>query len=160
MSEVTELKREIHKELETWHGVEGGIDEDGINKIMSLIDQLDKPETLSQAWIDEYQLMKLGPEGVVYYVPADDLKNLIVPKPEEVDQAYKDGYEKGKEHATKVIKPTIPKIIKVYIVFIGDEVKVFGNEDSASKFYNYIRTIDNRDIRLEEHNVIEGRWRN
>ena len=42
------LKREIHKELESWHGVEGGIDGDGINEIMLLINQLDEPEVLSQ----------------------------------------------------------------------------------------------------------------
>ena len=47
--------------------------------------------------------------------------------------------------------------MKVYIVFIGDEVKVFENEDRALKFYRYLLTIDNRDIRLEEHNVIKGR---
>lgn len=38
------LKREIHKELESWHGVEGGIDGNGINEIMLLIDELDEPE--------------------------------------------------------------------------------------------------------------------
>ena len=36
------LKREIHKELEDWHGVEGGIDEDGINEIMLLINQFEE----------------------------------------------------------------------------------------------------------------------
>ena len=38
------LKREIHKELESWHGVEGGIDGDGINEIMSLINQHEESE--------------------------------------------------------------------------------------------------------------------
>ena len=38
------LKREIHKELEDWHGVEGGIDGDGINEIMSLINQHEESE--------------------------------------------------------------------------------------------------------------------
>lgn len=38
------LKREIHKELEDWHGVEGGIDEYGINEIMLLINQLEESE--------------------------------------------------------------------------------------------------------------------
>ena len=42
------LKVEIHKELESWYGVEGGIDGDGINEIMLLINQLDEPEVLSQ----------------------------------------------------------------------------------------------------------------
>ena len=50
--------------------------------------------------------------------------------------------------------------MKVYIVFIDDEVKVFENEDRALKFYSDLLAIDNRVIRLEEHDVIEGRWRN
>ena len=50
--------------------------------------------------------------------------------------------------------------MKVYIVFIEDEVKVFENEDRALKFYSDLLSIDNRDIRLEEHNVIEGSWKN
>ena len=98
MSEVTELKREIHKELESWYGVEGGIDEDGINKIMSLIDQLDKPETLSQAWIDQNHfetenlledLYKSDGETIDYtphikVIAVQDLQkqNLIAPKQE------------------------------------------------------------------------------
>ena len=45
------LKVEIHKELESWYGVEGGIDGDGINEIMLLINQLDEPEiTLDKAF--------------------------------------------------------------------------------------------------------------
>ena len=38
------LKREIHKELESWYGVEGGIDGDGINEIMLLINQFEESE--------------------------------------------------------------------------------------------------------------------
>lgn len=38
------LKKEIHKELEDWHGVEGGIDGDGINEIMLLINQHEESE--------------------------------------------------------------------------------------------------------------------
>ena len=84
MSEVTELKREIHKELESWHGVEGGIDEDGINKIMSLIDQLDKPETLSQAWIDENKVCMMK-YNIGYYIPVGNLQNLLVPTLSETE---------------------------------------------------------------------------
>src|SRR5699024_2091921 len=140
------LKREIHKELESWHGVEGGIDGDGINEIMLLINQLDEPETLSEDWIQEhsYNVHLLGtPDVTTVAVPREDLQNLLVPKKEvlsqewisenveyayfdmldgsgrlssataiikpeklqnllvlkqeEVDRAYKDGYEKGRE---------------------------------------------------------------
>ena len=38
------LKKGIHKELENWHGVEGGIDGDGINEIMLLINQHEESE--------------------------------------------------------------------------------------------------------------------
>ena len=31
-------------------------------------------------------------------VTVEKLKNLLVPKQEEIDQAYKDGYETGKQH--------------------------------------------------------------
>lgn len=44
--------------------------------------------------------------------------------------------------------------MKVYIVFIEDELKVFDNENRALKFYNDLLAIDNRNIRLEEHDVI------
>ena len=107
------LKREIHKELESWHGVEGGIDGDGINEIMSLINQheeseikrldrkieelesyndelirdnnqfrneLDNQEVLSEDWIDEYSN---GPSRS-QYVWVDDLKELLVPKQEDM----------------------------------------------------------------------------
>lgn len=46
--------------------------------------------------------------------------------------------------------------MKVYIVFIEDEVKVFDNENRALKYYSDLLAIDNRDIRLEEHDVVEG----
>ena len=49
--------------------------------------------------------------------------------------------------------------MKVYIVFIEDEVKVFENEDRALKFYSDLLAIDNRVIRLEKHDVIEGSWK-
>ena len=49
--DIVWLKREIRKELESWQGVEGGIDEDGINEITLLINQLDEPEvTLDRAF--------------------------------------------------------------------------------------------------------------
>lgn len=50
--------------------------------------------------------------------------------------------------------------MKVYIVFIEDEVKVFDNENRALKYYSDLLAIDNRDIRLEEHDVVEGSWNN
>src|SRR5699024_786289 len=90
------LKREIHKELESWHGVEGGIDGDGINEIMLLINQLDEPETLSEDWIQEhsYNVHLLGtPDVTTVAVPREDLQNLLVPKQEVLSQEFIDKYK-------------------------------------------------------------------
>ena len=65
------------------------------------LEDLDEPETLSEDWIQEhgYNVHLLGtPDVTTVAVPREDLQNLLVPKQEEVDQAYKDGYETGKQH--------------------------------------------------------------
>src|SRR5699024_6085093 len=62
------------------------------------LEDLDEPEVLSQEWIDKY---KVDYDNWMPAVPIVHLQNLLVPKQEEVDQAYKDGYEKGKQHATE-----------------------------------------------------------
>ena len=70
-----------------------------VMQVYDLIDQLDEPETLSEEWLDENKSswMKMKVDG--HYIPVEKLQNLLVPKQKEVDRAYKDGYEKGKEHA-------------------------------------------------------------
>src|SRR5699024_3464878 len=69
-----------------------------IDKVLDFLSQLDEPEVLSQEWLDENKSSwtKLKIDG--YYIPVEKIQNLLVPKQEEVDQAYKDGYEKGKQH--------------------------------------------------------------
>lgn len=66
--------------------------------VLREINQLDEPESLSEEWLDENKSSwtKLKIDG--YYIPVEKLQNLLVPKQEEVDQAYKDGYEKGKQY--------------------------------------------------------------
>lgn len=64
--------------------------------LMSIINEVDEPEVLSQEWI-ERNTSPVDDEGRLY-IWKRDLQNLLVPKQEEVDQAYKDGYEKGKEY--------------------------------------------------------------
>src|SRR5699024_6960824 len=59
------------------------------------LEDLDEPEVLSQEFIDEY---KVDYDNWMPAVPIVHLQNLLVPKQEEVDQAYKDGYETGKQH--------------------------------------------------------------
>ena len=66
----------------------------GLKKALNILNQLDEPEVLSQEWIDEHS----NGASRSLYVWADDLKDLLVAKQEEVDRAYKDGYEKGKQH--------------------------------------------------------------
>ena len=85
-----------------------------VDEIIHETKKLENPETLSQKWIDENAIeFYTDTADAEWHVTfrLDDLQTLLVPKQEEVDRAYKDGYEKGKEHATKVIKPTIPKFI-------------------------------------------------
>ena len=69
--------------------------------VLRLIDQLDEPEVLTSDWIDEHKENWQDLSITGYSVPEKDLQNLLVPKQEEVDQAYKDGYETGKQHATE-----------------------------------------------------------
>ncbi|MBG9983328.1 hypothetical protein HYO62_00340 [Aerococcaceae bacterium DSM 111022] len=59
-----------------------------------VIDQLDEPEVLSQEWIEEHRKSYTMEDSV----EISDLQNLLVPKQEKVARAYKDGYEKGKQH--------------------------------------------------------------
>ena len=56
----------------------------------------DEPKVLSHEWI-ESNTSPVDDEGRLY-VWKRDLQNLLVPNQEEVDRAYKDGYEKGKEY--------------------------------------------------------------
>ena len=67
---------------------------DGLCEGLSVINQLDEPEVLSQKWIDEHRKSYTMEDSV----EISDLQNLLVPKQEEVDRAYKDGYETGKQH--------------------------------------------------------------
>jgi hypothetical protein len=68
-----------------------------LDRVNELLDQLDEPEVLSHEWIDENK-KDSGVHYIGYYVPIGRLHDLLVPKQEEVDRAYKNGYEKGKQH--------------------------------------------------------------
>ena len=108
-SEETEVKNIewVKKEIEnmpyTRFKREGMEDYISISKsdVLEYLDQLDEPEVLSQKWIDEHRTMGIYKDGngrLMSYFALEDLQNLLVPKQEEVDQAYKDGYETGKQH--------------------------------------------------------------
>lgn len=77
------------------------------------VNQLDEPEEGTMDDEDET------------FVSSYDLQNLLVPKQEvltdeqiakKVGQAYKDGYEKGKEHATEKEKETVASVLKDFLV--------------------------------------------
>src|SRR5699024_7697624 len=72
-----------------------------IDKVLDFLSQLDEPEVLSQEWLDENKSSWTKLKIDSYYIPVEKLQNLLVPKQDEVDRAYKDGYEKGKQHATE-----------------------------------------------------------
>ena len=100
-SEETEVKKDkewMKEELGKLRRA-GVIDIWAYRNLWIIANQLDEPEVLSQKWIDENEEQEemYGSYGV----SVDKLQNLLVPKQEEVDQAYKDGYEKGKQHATE-----------------------------------------------------------
>ena len=55
-------------------------------------------ERLDSKWINEHVDYADVRGGTQAFIRVEDLQNLLVPKREEVDRAYKDGYEKGKQH--------------------------------------------------------------
>ena len=65
--------------------------------LMSIINEVDAPEVLSQEWIDKYQYVGTDPNSAFVYVK--DLQNLIVPKkelpvvPTWFDEWWKDVYK-------------------------------------------------------------------
>ena len=107
--------------------------------VLSILDQLDEPEVLSQEWIDENSQSYYWHESMV---PVSKLQNLLVPKQEEVDRAYKDGYEKGKQHT----------FYKGYLEGLGDK----GNEpetvaDVVTTFWkSYERLKEVMSMEVEE----------
>ena len=84
--EETEVKKDklwakfkIREELESWWGVEGGIDEDGIKNVLNIIDQLNEPEVLSQEWVDNNVVHVRGLGDII---EAESVENIIVPNKE------------------------------------------------------------------------------
>ena len=112
-SEETEVKKDIEWLKET---LEERIDtmakfedvsysiglKEAYQHTLLLINQLDEPETISEEWLEKHKRDGYDeyPSGAPVLL-FDDVKGLLVTKREEADQAYKDGYEKGKEHATE-----------------------------------------------------------
>ena len=85
------------KETDDESAFNDGKDE-ALSSVLRLINQLDEPETLSEEWIDKRKVPIFWMAEEQDAVRVEHLQNLLVPKQEEVDRAYKDGYEKGKQH--------------------------------------------------------------
>ena len=71
-------------------------------KVLGILSQLDELGVLSHEWMDKYVVHVRGLGDII---EAEAVENLLVPKQEEVDQAYKAGYETDKEHATRDDEP-------------------------------------------------------
>src|SRR5699024_8786147 len=92
--------------------------------VLGILNQLDEPETLSEEWLAENKCSwyKLKVDG--YYIPVEKLQNLLVQKQEEVDQAYKDGYETGKQHATKKQSEETETVARVLVDYLIASAKL------------------------------------
>ena len=69
--------------------------------VLELINQLDEPEVLSQEWIKHNQLVLRGVNGSEHYVPSRNLYGKLVPKQEEVDRAYREGFKEGERQTVE-----------------------------------------------------------
>ena len=83
-----------------------------LREVVQKINSLDEPETLSEEWIEEHEYIRMDPDNPFVYVK--DLQNLLVAEQNEVDRAYKDGYEKGKEHAVEKQKEEPETVASVF----------------------------------------------
>ena len=76
----------------------------GLKMALGFLDQLDEQVFLTKEWIDKYsynieeywEIADMMPEPQ-YAVSVENLQNVIVSNKKEIDQAYKDGYDKGIE---------------------------------------------------------------
>ena len=162
------LKREIHKELEGWHGVEGGIDGDGINEIMLLINQLDEPEVLSQEWIDEHKKRKFFDfdEYRTEVILVEDLQNLLVPKQEEITEEQAWEVIRGK-YGDEVLQNNIDYVeSQGYVVIEKPTVPQFvADWHVQNKYYllgaKFERIADSEDKRVVDwYGRCSGRHKN
>ena len=92
-----------------------------LREVLQKLGHLDNPEVLSQEFIDKY---KVDYDNWMPAVPIVHLQNLLVPKQEEVDRAYKDGYETGKQHATKKQSEETETVARVLVDYLIASAKL------------------------------------
>ena len=92
-----------------------------LREVLQKLGHLDEPEVLSQEFIDKY---KVDYDNWMPAVPIVHLQNLLVPKQEEVDRTYKDGYEKGKQHATEKQSEETETVARVLVDYLIASAKL------------------------------------
>ena len=92
-----------------------------LREVLQKLGHLDELEVLSQEFIDKY---KVDYDNWMPAVPIVHLQNLLVPKQEEVDQAYKDGYETGKQHATEKQSEETETVARVLVDYLIASAKL------------------------------------
>ena len=97
-------------------------DEFSIGLYLEALSNNEKYEFLTEKWIED-NTSPVDDEGRLY-VWKRDLQNVIVPKQEEVDRAYKDGYEKGKEHATEKQSEETKTVARVLVDYLIASAKL------------------------------------
>lgn len=120
------LKKEIEEYLE-YEGVRDA--RIALKSVLGYIDQLDKPEVLSQEWIDDNK-KDSGAHYIGYYVPIGRLHDLLVPKQDKpvIPQFVA-------EHIKKWKKSNVS--LSYALSTLRDELTLFRGSDDEVKFWLY-----------------------
>ena len=119
--------------------------------LMSIINEVDEPEVLSQEWIDEHEKRErlMGPFGNVYLqhvVPSRYLKKLLVPKQEELEMKIHELIESYKQEEDAYSNPEngwISGFIEDLKNLVEKEQKyyILGKYDTPILFRDYRNRI-------------------
>lgn len=120
MKDLAWLKEQVNDYLDI-EGVEDA--RMALKAVLGYIDQLDEPEVLSLDWIDDNKKYS-SVHSIGYYVPIGKLHDLLVPKQDEVDRAYEDGYEKGKQYATEKQSEETETVAGVFVDYLIASAKL------------------------------------
>ena len=114
--------------------------------VLELIDQLDEPEVLSQEWVKANSVYASADGVTEEYVHVDDLQNLLVPKHEEVDRAYRKGFKEGERQTAEYFEsiteePSKEQVWK-YLSEHGIEVVDKEPETVASVIADFYKSLE------------------
>ena len=116
---------------------------------VSDLNQLDEPETLSEYWIEQKlidtHVDTLNGEIQVTF-RLDDLQNLLVPKQEELDRAYRKGFKEGERQTAEYFEsiteePSKEQVWK-YLSEHGIEVVDKEPETVASVIADFYKSLE------------------